>query len=598
MCPEKSKTLHSDSSERLAKLAYETTVSPSRYDELIAAWDTHIRRLLLPDGAKPQASELDPALSRHFGRALRVFESIGREHELSESLLSAQQIVDTQQVCALAFDTQNNLVAANTAARTLFGLPDSLNQTSLPLGSPARADLSAALVLVRESGRPQPLIIRDSADRPLVLLASIAHPTGLIIANAAHGQWSEATEHLLKQGFTITATELAVIRGLYDGLSLKQIAERRSRSIGTVRTQLKTILQKTGAHSQLELMRLVTGLVFASNSIQEAHNLTNEDTQQFTPAQSQEPISTAIWQTGRAAVLQLRNGRHLAYEDLGPQESTSIAVFVHGMLDNPRLPLAFAEALQRSNVRCLCIERPGYGNSDPVKEGENLAERFAADLEEFLDVLNLKKVNLIGHLSGGISACICAALLPGRITRVVNINSGVPIVSRQQIDIMLPRQRVIALTARYAPKALPLILRAGVALLDSGGERKFMRSLHRDSPRDHKLTQRADVFAQIKASYKYVVNQGFAAFQSESALVTSNWDHYLQDVGCPVTFIHGVHDGVVAISTVREFCARHPGIELLECPQFGQLMFYGHPAEIGALVVSALGLAQSPVSAS
>lgn len=152
----------------------------------------------------------------------------------------------------------------------------------------------------------------------------------------------------------------------------------------------------------------------------------------------------------------------------------------------------------------------------------------------------------------------------------------------------MPRQRVMALTARYAPKALPLMLRAGIALLDSGGERNFMRGLHRHSPRDHRLTQRQDVFDQLASGYRFAVAQGHETFQRESVLVTSNWDNYVDRITCPVTYIHGVHDGVVAIDSVREFVQRHPQISLVEKGDFGQLMLYGHPAEIGESIIAAL----------
>ena len=146
----------------------------------------------------------------------------------------------------------------------------------------------------------------------------------------------------------------------------------------------------------------------------------------------------------------------------------------------------------------------------------------------------------------------------------------------------------MALTARYAPKALPLMIRAGIALLDNGGERKFMRGLHRHSPRDHRLTQREDVFAQVAEGYHFAIAQGHHAFQRESVLVTSNWDKYVANIDCPVTYLHGAYDGVVSIASVREFIHRHPQIELVECPEYGQLMLYGYPDDIGNAAITAL----------
>ena len=532
--------------ERLTSLVYETTVHPSRYDELVADWDSHIRRLLLPIGAEPLSVELDENLARHFSRALHVFERIGRALPPSNNSLNVQDLVDTHPNCALAFDGGGHLAAVNEAACQMLGLPPQPTIEQLPIDGGNRASIRDALRQVRASGQPQPLVVRDINDRPLVLLATAASPE-VVIANAVSGHWSEVTERLLQEGFGVSATELTLLKGLYSGLSLRQIAERRSRSIGTVRTQLKAIQQKTGAHSQSELIRLVTGLVFASNS-GETEELDSQDPNGGHHTRAHVDYRQEV---------QLRDKRRMDYDDIGSASDPSTFLFLHGMLDTPNLPMLFEKQIAENRMHCLNIHRPGFGRSSRYLSNEHLGELFAADVREFLDVLNLEKVSIIGHMSGGALATIAAALLPERIQAVVSISGGVPILHRQQFEIMTPRQRAIALTARYAPKVLPLILRAGIALLDSGGEQKFMNALHRHSPRDHQLTQREDVFAHLADGYRHATIQGYHAFQHESMLITSNWDDYVRKVECPLTFIHGKHDGVVSIASVRDFARRH-----------------------------------------
>ena len=77
MCATIKKEEVSNDEKRLASLAYETTVHPSRYDELIADWDSHIRRLLLPKGAEPLVIELDEDLRAE------VFLKVDSDVELS-----------------------------------------------------------------------------------------------------------------------------------------------------------------------------------------------------------------------------------------------------------------------------------------------------------------------------------------------------------------------------------------------------------------------------------------------------------------------------------------------------------------------------------
>lgn len=506
-----------------------------------------------------------------------MFERIGRPHTRQPEKLTVQELVEGQRHCALAFDNKGDLAAANQAACQMLGLMPKPSIEQLPIDGVSRASIRDLLSQVRASGIPQPLVVRDTMDRPLVLLATDAGQ-GIVMANAVSGHWTKITERLLCEGFGITTTELTLLRGVYEGLSLRDIAEQRSRSLATVRTQLKAVKQKTGAHTQSELIRLVTGLVFASNSGE----------QQVLESHAAPRIDNLPRPSGTRKKIALKDKREIYYDDIGPPDSNRVVVFLHGMLDGPMLPVHFAKTLTAAHIRCLCIHRPGYGDSTKYSSNEHLGELFAADLEQFLDVLKLENVCILGHMSGGVLANIAASLLPARVRTVVNINAGVPILHRQQFDSMTPRQRVMALTARYAPRALPLMIRAGIALLDNGGERKFTRALHRHSPRDHRLTQREDVFAQLAKGYRFAIAQGHHAFQRESVLVTSNWDKYVESIECPVTYLHGAHDGVVSIVSVREFAARHPQVKLVECPEYGQLMLYGHPEEIASAAMAAL----------
>jgi DNA-binding CsgD family transcriptional regulator len=73
----------------------------------------------------------------------------------------------------------------------------------------------------------------------------------------------------------LTRAEVEVLAGLLKGLPAKAIATRRSASVNTVRTQIVSILEKTGYNSQKELMAsfshsVLPDSVFVS-SIHESH---------------------------------------------------------------------------------------------------------------------------------------------------------------------------------------------------------------------------------------------------------------------------------------------------------------------------------------
>lgn len=75
--------------------------------------------------------------------------------------------------------------------------------------------------------------------------------------------WTESVSETLRRLYKLTAAEIEIVRAIVGGRIVKQIARDRDRSTETVRTQVRSILSKTGTHSQAELacvaLRLMAG---------------------------------------------------------------------------------------------------------------------------------------------------------------------------------------------------------------------------------------------------------------------------------------------------------------------------------------------------
>jgi DNA-binding CsgD family transcriptional regulator len=67
-------------------------------------------------------------------------------------------------------------------------------------------------------------------------------------------------EQTLQQLFALTAAEAGVALALSVGRSAEDIAVERRVSLPTVRTQIRQILEKTGAQHLRDLVRLLAGL--------------------------------------------------------------------------------------------------------------------------------------------------------------------------------------------------------------------------------------------------------------------------------------------------------------------------------------------------
>ena len=69
---------------------------------------------------------------------------------------------------------------------------------------------------------------------------------------------SLATDLMARHELTTSEADVAVLFG--EGLTIPQIAVRRRVAEGTIREQMKTIYRKSGAHRQVDLLRLINGM--------------------------------------------------------------------------------------------------------------------------------------------------------------------------------------------------------------------------------------------------------------------------------------------------------------------------------------------------
>jgi DNA-binding CsgD family transcriptional regulator len=78
---------------------------------------------------------------------------------------------------------------------------------------------------------------------------------------AANGEYAVISYPLRRPGqlAKLTAAELAVSEGVLEGLSMRQLAQRRQVSERTIGNQLASIYRKLGVASRHELLALLSG---------------------------------------------------------------------------------------------------------------------------------------------------------------------------------------------------------------------------------------------------------------------------------------------------------------------------------------------------
>ena len=83
---------------------------------------------------------------------------------------------------------------------------------------------------------------------------------GHIVYSMDTGQAYHIDTATLSGLFDLSATEAIILEMLSDGLTNAQISERRGRSVETINSQVKSLLQKTNSSNRTQLIRMATNI--------------------------------------------------------------------------------------------------------------------------------------------------------------------------------------------------------------------------------------------------------------------------------------------------------------------------------------------------
>jgi pimeloyl-ACP methyl ester carboxylesterase len=114
-------------------------------------------------------------------------------------------------------------------------------------------------------------------------------------------------------------------------------------------------------------------------------------------------------------------GLKLHYQDFGTAGKTPM-ICVHGGAASGHW-FDFIAGDFTNDYHVLAIDQRGHGDSEWAPTPDYSYERYAADIEEFATKLNLRDFVLIGHSMGGAVALTYAAMFPGRVARLVVVDT-------------------------------------------------------------------------------------------------------------------------------------------------------------------------------
>ncbi|MFC3615117.1 alpha/beta fold hydrolase [Lutimaribacter marinistellae] len=544
---------------------YETVLRPELYEMFMEAWEEHIGAILREpsvaarlDAQDTQGGmEIDPELQAHFARAHDILEQIGRKVPRAEL---RSRVAQTQGFAILAAP-DGRILAAGNEARSAMGEGGTLDDLCTHLTGHGAQMLQSLLKAARDGDAAAHPIVLTTDIRPRHLIARIAIDEGAPVQVVIEGldyQWTDEAEQMLVTSFGLSRAEVDVVRNLMAGESLRAIAALSGKSEHTVRNQAKSVLAKTGAPGQVELIRLVAYLV---------------DTE----------VRGRVGHPGKVVLpsenLRMGTGLDMQLYRCGDPRGRPV-IYLHGMLDG-MAPLQYLQSrFRQRNMRVLAPVRPGYGLSSGVPSPDAAVDAIVAHVRELMDREELEQPVILGHMAGALFGHVLCARLRNQVAGMVAVSGGGPILRMKQISQMAPRQRVMSYTARYAPALLPFFVRAGMALIDSDRIGKLMDTLYLPGSHERRVIDRLGVEELMHAGYRFAVQSGAGGFVSDGHLMVRDWTPQIRGGGASVIHLHGARDPVIPAEATRAFAEVHAHVEFRLRPEAGQFLLYEEPHRV------------------
>lgn len=545
---------------------YDVALDPIRLEDLLDVWEGWVAPLRDGPGDAPVMLE-DAELEAHVQRASVFLDRVDprREDGAYRSVLE-----DIPRSAAFISDGGPLIAGFNRPASVAFGLVEGAKMADLPF-EPEDIDLLRGVIAKVAGGR----LVGGKADKVITLrmrskttgspvivrVGPIENPKPLALVMSTELVWPEGFDATVQEAFTLTVAEVEIVQGITLGLPVKEIAEARGRSADTVRTQLKSILAKTETHSQSELVRVVLGLMDVAVlpfegavTVERAGNLAEVPFQQMRGP----------------------NGRLLEWIEFGASDGAP-CLYMHLDYGLIRWPASAEAEAKLRGIRVIVPVRAGYGRSELHAKGTDNRIAVTRDYIALLDHLGVSRTAVVA-IGADISFAMTLSLeRPHLVAGILGCACTLPLHTPAQYDRMDKWHRFILANARYAPKILPFLVKAGFALARRLGKEKFFAQVNGGSPADMETFARPEVREAMLKGSEVCMSDRFLAHEAFSREVIGSekdWSDIVRRVQVPVVMLQGDQDPQAPMQTIRELGMEYPHLDIRFLPNCGQLLFF------------------------
>lgn len=590
---------------------YDVAVDPARLEELVDVWEARIAPLrLLDDDHDPNQD----VIFNHFTRMGLFLDRL----EFADPQGMVEQVSDSATLATIIVSSDLKVQQLNKAAKVSFGLEVGdefngifsenrsqkvleqtvINAINNPNSSPQflhfklEKNQKFVVVRVQKLKTTQQKVNLAISKKPTRGLESkfdniSKRPQDLALIVTTLLAWQPRFGHAIKAAFELTTSEVEIVRALIEGYTIDEIAETRQRSKATVRTQVRSIFEKTQTRSQAELIRISLTLMDMAVDDAKTENKTSSD---MFDAPSLGP--TVFLSLTRPT------NRRLDHIILGDPNGKPL-LYLGGGYGFIRWPVQ-AEAMAKENgIKVVVPVRAGYGHSTPLPPKINYAAHVADDFIALLDHYDIATCPVMSQGGDLCFATILAAQYPERVSAIFANAPMMPLWKKQQFEQMDKWYRFIIANARYAPRTLPYLVKAGFYLALSVGQRRFMNSIYSGNPADLETITDPEIFEALVTGAEIILSRSYTAYEvfAREVIIESSpvWGDELEKIQgkLPIHAHIGMTSPMLPAEILAEVKQRYHGVEYHMMPDAGELVFFKHWEKILDFIQPYLGDANS-----
>lgn len=558
-------------SSKLVERIYDTALAPDHWPDLLEALATILPMLKeeqknlkksevsLDYDTPPNRTPVYDALLAHLNRAAQIRIRLNNEEQnaciqasVFEKLPSPAVLLSTTGEVKLLNDYAKAFLKTTRlmridSNRVLFPRPSKQRKfdqyiTELRTASPDGKQLSIKLM---DDSQSQPVIINLSRANDLydldgdILL--------LILSNDMKGTFDIVD---FAEQYQLTKAETRVAYGLLNEKSLNELSDDHEVSIHTIRSQLKSIFQKTHCHRQGDLIKLI---------------LLSQ------PATFKTKNRSVVKQRSMDYNQQVKyaNGRVLSFSDIGPKQGLPVITFPptsgSRLQVHPDISVLFD-----LNIRLITVDRPGFGHSTYI---DNYNLQCVTEYTEALaDHLTLETFALLGFCGGTTHALAGSSMLGKRVLHTTLISSVTPY---QSVDLFKGNKSSFFIDlATSMPQMLNPLLTLSVSMLMKEPDRYYAQLFPKLCESDKEALLKTDFNDNFLLALRECMRQGPKSFCEELVLLGSYWGIDFKQVDQPITFWHGKEDQYVPIHLIQKFSNEFENAELIEVEKHGHFVIY------------------------